>query len=216
MTERISIIIADDHPIVRDALKSLIKNHGMDVVCEAENGQEVIECLQKTKCDLLILDMSMPGHPAGHELIRMITESKTKVPPILIFSMSHDGWLALTALESGASGYVTKDSDPIHIVEAIRKLVTGNKYICPSIAEQIFLGNTDEGTEKPPHKSLSKREFQIFLLLLDGKSMEEIAEELCISRQTVGTHKMRIMNKLGLKSNIDIVRYALRHGLTSI
>ena len=214
--DKIRIVIADDHPIVRDALRNLIVGNHMMVVGEAENGAEVLACLDKMECDLLILDMSMPGHPIGPELVKMIIAKEKNAPPILIFSMSNDGRIALSALQAGASGYITKDTDPTHIMEAIHKVVAGSKYICPTIAEQILLGQEKESSGQPPHKALTRREYQIFLLLLDGKSMEEIASELCISRQTVGTHKMRLMHKLGLQGNVDIVRYAVRHGLISL
>lgn len=211
----IRVIIADDHPIVRDALKNLIIDNNMSVVAEAENSSEVLICLDKNKCDLLILDMSMPGNKKGVELIKEIASDRKKSPPILVFSMSNDGKTALAALRAGASGYLTKDSEPGQILEAIQKVVMDGKFVSPAIAEQIMFGQEKEEPGESPNKLLSPREYQIFLMLVDGKSIDAIAEDLFISRQTVGTHKMRLMQKLGLKSNVDIVRYAVKHGLVS-
>ena len=212
----IKIIIADDHPIVRDAVKQLLEGHEMVVVAEAENGIEVLKMLDGTACDLLILDMAMPGSPAGPELIEAIVSGREAPPPILVFSMADDSRIASDALQAGASGYLTKDSDPTQILQAIQKVAARGKYISPSIAEKILFGQKNVGSDAPPHEKLSKREYQIFLMLLESKSMETIASELCISRQTVGTHKTRLMRKLGLQSNIDIVRYAINHGVISL
>ena len=212
----IRLIIADDHPIVRDALKNLIKGRDMVVAAEAESGAELLDLLERIECDLLVLDMSMPGHPVGAELIQVIMTKRKKPPPILVFSMSDDARAASAALQSGASGYVTKDSEPAQILEAIHKLVAGGRYVSPAVAEQILFNQEKaEVGPLPPHKLLSRREYQIFLMLLDSKSIESIASELSISRQTVGTHKTRLMQKLGLQSNVDIVRYAVSHGLIS-
>lgn len=215
VSKTIRILIADDHPIVRDALKNLVTNNNMIVVGEVENGIELLESLNMLKCDLLMLDMSMPGEPVGPELIREIIARSDNSPPILVFSMSNDRGTAAAALRAGASGYITKDSEPNLILEAIHKVVENGKFVCPTIAEQILFGNESDLDDASPQKMLSPREYQIFLMLIAGKSMEEIAAELCISRQTVGTHKMRLMRKLNLQNNIDIVRYAINHGLIS-
>jgi DNA-binding NarL/FixJ family response regulator len=211
----IRLIIADDHPIVRDALKNLIKGNHMVVVAEAENGNELLNLLDETKCDLVVLDMSMPGHPVGTELVQMIIDKGEHSPPVLVFSMSNDARMASAVLKAGASGYITKDSEPAQILEAIHKVAEGGKYISHAIAEQILFNPDKESVGQPPHKLLSRREYQIFLMLLDGKSSDTIASELCISRQTVGSHKARLMQKLGLQTNVDIVRYAVSHGLIS-
>lgn len=212
----VRIMVADDHPIVRDALKHLFAGRNIDVVAEAENGTEVLELLGRTECNLLILDMTMPGHPVGPELIEAIVSGRPNPPPVLVFSMSDEPRLASDALQAGASGYITKDSELTVILAAIEKVAARGKYISPSMAEKILFGVKPESSDPPPHKLLSQREYQIFLMLLDGKSMDAIATELCISRQTVGTHKTRLMRKLGLQSNIDIVRYAINHGLMSL
>ncbi|WP_409524118.1 response regulator transcription factor [Nitrincola sp. MINF-07-Sa-05] len=215
MGNPIRIILADDHPIVRDALKNILAGHNLVVVAEAESGSEAIELLENTECDLLILDLMMPGHPIGPELIEMIA-SGSNPPPVLVFSMSDDERTASDALQAGASGYLTKDSEPTVILDAVLKVAAKGKYISPVIAEKILFGERKMPSSEPLHKQLSRREYQIFLMLLDGKTMDTIASELSISRQTVGTHKMRLMHKLDLQNNIDIVRYAINHGLMSL
>jgi DNA-binding NarL/FixJ family response regulator len=209
-------MIADDHPIVRDALKQLLADQDIAIVAEAESGSEVLELLDKVECDLLILDMAMPGNPVGPELVEAIVSGREDPPPILVFSMSNDGRTASDALQAGASGYLTKDSEPTLILEAINKVAAHGKYISPAIAEKILFGQKSAFSDVPPHEQLSRREYQIFEMLLEGKSMETIASELCIARQTVGTHKARLMRKLGLKNNMDIVRYAINHGVISL
>ncbi len=214
----VRILIADDHPIVRDALKNLLtgNGNGMSIAAEAECGTEVLELLGSAEYDLLILDMSMPGAPTGPELIEAVVTSRKNVPPILVFSMSDEARLVSDALQAGASGYITKDSDPAMIIEAIRKVAGKGKYVSPHLAEKVLFGQVSQETDPPPQELLSKREYEVFLKLLDGKSSEQIAEELFISRQTVGTHKSRLMDKLGLHNNIDIIRYAARCGLISL
>lgn len=212
----IRLILADDHPIVRDALKNLIKGNNMTVAAEAENGADLLGLLDETECDLLILDMSMPGHPVGAELVQAISGRGSHSPPVLVFSMSNDARMASAVLQAGASGYITKDSEPAQILEAMHKVVGGGKYISPELAEQILFHQGTESVGQSPHKILSRREYQIFLMLLDGKPLDAVASDLNISRQTVGTHKTRLMQKLGLETNVDFVRYALRHGLITL
>ena len=214
-SKAVRIVIADDHPIVRDALKNLLVGRNMTLVAEAESGPQVLELLDQVECDLVILDMAMPGNPVGPELIEEIGK-RLNPPPVLVFSMSDDGRTASDALQAGASGYITKDSDPVLILTAIEKVAAKGKYISPAIAEKILFGQKWEDNDLPTHKLLSPREYQIFQMLLDGTSIDAIASELCISRQTVGTHKSRLMHKLGLQSNLDIVRYAINHGLISL
>lgn len=212
----IRILIVDDHPIVRKALRSLITENNMLVVGETESSDDVLDILRKTDCDLLMLDISMSGKTNEIELIKEISRGDEVNPSILIFSTSNDRQTAISAINAGASGYITKRSEPDQIIKAIRKVAAKGKFICPDIAEQIlFAPEPDEATLEAPHKNLSPREHQVFLQLLDGKSIDVIAAELFISRQTVGTHKMRIMQKLKLKSNVDMVRYGIKHGLLS-
>jgi DNA-binding NarL/FixJ family response regulator len=212
--KNIRIIIADEHPIVRFALKHIIKDHNMVVVAEAENGDDLLALIDGTECDVVILDITISGHPVATELVRTISARK-KSPQVLIFSPPGNARLASDMLQSGASGYVTRDSEPAQILNAIHKVVTGSKYISPALAEQILFHQEKASKERPPHEILTRREYQIYLMLLDGKAIEEIASELCISRQTVGTHKTRLMQKLGLQNCIDMVRYALNHNQLS-
>lgn len=209
------ILIADDHPIVRDALKNLLAGRDLYTITEAESGVGVLKLLDIATYALLILDMSMPGRLSGPELIQAIIGGWKNPPPILVFSMSDEPRLASDALQAGASGYITKDCDPTMILAAIEKVVAGGKYISPQVAEKILFSNPSK-TDPPPQERLSRREYEVFLKLLEGKSVDQIATELFISRQTVGTHKSRLMSKLGLNNNIDVIRYAIRHGLVSL
>ena len=211
--EPVKVLIADDHPIVRNALKSLLIGCNMSIAAEAECGAEVLELLDTTISDLLILDMSMPGKPNGPALIEAIISGRQHTPPILVFSMSDEARLVSGALQAGASGYITKDSDPALVLSAIEKVLSGGKYVSPQLAEKVLF--RQQRSDPDPKELLSKREYQVFLKLLEGKSVEKIAEELFISRQTVGTHKSRMMSKLGLCNNVEIVCYGIRHGLVS-
>ena len=213
----IRLIIADDHPIIRYALKNLIKDNNKDnnmvVVAEAKNCNELINLLEETIFDLLIINISIPGYLAGPALVKTIIGKWKNHPPILVFSLSNDTRVASAILRAGASGYLTKNSEPSQFLEAINQIMVGGKYVCPVIAEKILFNPAKEAEILPPQKILTRREYQIFLKLLDGKSIDTVASELCISRQTVGTHKTRLMKKLELQSNVDMIRYAWYHGL---
>lgn len=212
----IRLIIADDHPIIRYALKNLFKDNNIVVAAEAKNCNELIELLEETKFDLLIINMSMPGHLAGPALVQTIIGKCKNLPPILVFSLSNDVRFASAVLRAGASGYLTKNSEPSQFLEAINKIMVGGKYVCPMMAEKILFNPVNQAEVLPPQKILTRREYQIFLKLLDGKSIDAVASELCISRQTVGTHKTRLMKKLELQSYVDMIRYAWYHGLLAL
>ncbi len=214
-SKSIRILIADDHPIVRDALKNLLAGNDLYTITEAECGDCVLKLLESATYDLLILDMSMPGQLSGPELIQTIIGERHSPPPILVFSMSDEYRLVSDALQAGASGYITKDNDPTMILTAIQKVAARGKYVSPKVAEKMLFNYLPK-TDSAPQKLLSRREYQVFLKLLDGKPVDQIASELFISRQTVGTHKSRLMSKLGLNNNIDVIRYAIRHGLISL
>lgn len=205
----IRLLIADDHAIMREGLKQLI---GLDpllqVGAEAENGAQVLERLRESDCDLLLLDMSMPGI-SGEALIARVHAQHTKLP-ILVLSMHNEPQIALRALRAGASGYLTKDHNPETLLSAIHRVAKGGRYIDPRLAEQIAFANTEPEQQV---ETLSDREFQILRLLGQGLSVNQIADQLVISNKTVSTHKTRLMKKMGFQSNADIVRYAMNQGL---
>lgn len=206
----IQVLIADDHAIVRGGIRQILSLSGdISVVAEATDGSEVMALLRQQSCDLLLMDMTMPGI-CGIDLISRIRSHWPELP-VLVLSMHNEAQIATRALRSGASGYITKDSDPEKLLQAIRKVAGGGRYIDPVLAEQIIFNNSDN--ERSPHTLLSDREFEIFNLLVAGLGVNDIAERLVISNKTVSTHKTRMMKKMQAGSVADLVRYAVEHHL---
>jgi DNA-binding NarL/FixJ family response regulator len=207
----IRIVIADDHAIVREGLKRIISDASdMQVAGEAADGTEVMKRVRELEFDILVLDLSMPGR-SGMELIRLARAEKPKVR-ILVLSMHQELQYAVRAIKSGASGYLTKESAPAQLEQAIRKIAGGGAFITPEVAEQLALGAMP-GSESHPHETLSDREFEVFRLLAAGVSVTEIAARLKLSVKTVSTHKANMMQKMGLQNASELIRYAIRHGL---
>jgi len=206
----IKLLIADDHAIVREGLKQLFAIcPDVAVVAVATNGTETLDTLRKIETDLLLMDMTMPGI-SGVELIERIRAQCPRLP-ILVLSMHNEPQIARRALNAGANGYLTKDSDPEVLLAAIRKVASGKRHIAPELAEaMIFSGEADQAA---PHELLSNRELHILTQLVRGLSINEIAAELCICNKTVSTHKARLMLKLNLQNNSELVRYGLDHHL---
>ncbi|NVD73770.1 DNA-binding response regulator [Duganella sp. BJB488] len=207
----IRILIADDHAIVRGGLLQLFGLAGdMVVVAQATNGGQVMECLRTTPCDVVLLDLSMPGI-SGIELVARIRAHAPGLP-ILVLSMHNEALVVRRALKAGVNGYMTKDGDPETLLLALRKVAAGGRYLDPGLAEQmVFEG--DGGQDEPAHEQLSNRELSIFRLFVRGKTVNQIADELSISNKTVSTHKARLMQKMGFQSNADMLRYGIDHGL---
>jgi DNA-binding NarL/FixJ family response regulator len=206
----IHILIADDHAIVRGGLKQIIATTTDIVVAgEAAHGAEVIDKLRVLQVDLLLLDMTMPGI-SGIGLIRRVRTEQPALP-ILVLSIHNEAQVVSRALRAGATGYVTKDSDPEILLAAIRKLAAGGRFIDPKLVDAIVF-ETHAG-EAPPHEVLSDREFQVLQMLATGKSINDIAASFALSAKTISTHKMRLMQKLNLDNNAALIRYALKHGL---
>jgi DNA-binding NarL/FixJ family response regulator len=205
----IRIILADDHAMVRAGLKQILATTSdIIVVSEAAQGSEVLEQWQQVPCDLLLLDMTMPG-PTGVELLRRLHSEKPALP-ILVLSMLNEGQIVAQALKAGAAGYVTKDSEPEILFAAIRKIVSGGRFIDPSLVDTMVFDNA-----RNPHNALSSRELQVLKMIADGDQLGQIAEQLHVSPKTISTHKMRLMEKLGIDNNADLIRYATKHGLLS-
>ena len=207
----IRLLIADDHGIMREGLKRLfVKEEGIVVAGEAANGNQVLDAVKTGGFDLLLLDMSMP-EPSGVELIEMMRTLAPKLP-ILVLSMHHEPQIIKRALNAGADGYISKDTnDPERLVAAVREVAAGGRYLDPATAER-FAFDTINGAV-PLHAALSKREMQILNLLVHGMGVNEIANMLFISSKTVSTHKIRLMEKMNMKTNAELVSYALSHGL---
>jgi len=207
----IRVIIADDHTIVREGLKQLLTvEGGFDIVGEARDGFEVMQRVRASEFDVLLLDISMPGK-SGLELIKLVKHEKPKVR-VLVLSMHQEHQYAVRAIRSGASGYLTKESASAELANALRKIAAGGAYITPEVGEQLALGAMGHGTDAP-HTALSDREFQVLRMLASGKSVSDVGQELHLSVKTISTHKARLMQKLGVATTNELIRYALEHRL---
>ena len=205
------IVIADDHAIVREGLKRIVSEAGdLVVLGEAADGTEVMERVRGLDFDVLVLDLSMPGR-SGMELIKLVHSEKPKLR-ILVLSMHQELQYAVRAIKSGASGYLTKESAPAQLVQALRKIAAGGAYISAEVAEQLALGAMPGGPAVL-HESLSAREFEVFRLLAAGMSVTHIAARLNLSVKTVSTHKANLMHKMSLHNQSELVRYSIQHGL---
>jgi len=204
----IKIITVDDHAVVRRGLKQIIEEEpDMQVVGEAGNGRDAISIIRQTVCDVVILDITLPGI-SGIEVLNHLRHEHPELP-VLIMSMHEEEQYALRVLKAGASGYLTKDSIPEELIKAIRKIIAYGKYISPSLSEALI--SEPKLLEKPLHETLSDREFQIMCMIACGKALKNIGEMLCISGKTVSTYRTRILEKMRMKTNADIVSYALKH-----
>ena len=207
----IRIVIADDHAIVREGLKRIVgAADDMTVAGEAADGLEVMQQVRELEFDVLVLDLSMPGR-SGMELIKLARAEKPQLR-ILVLSMHQEMQYAVRAIKTGASGYLTKESAPAQLVQALRKIAGGGAYISAEVAEQLALGAMP-GAAAASHEALSAREFEVFRLLAAGVSVTDIAGRLAVSVKTVSSHKANLMQKMGLANQSDLLRYAIRHGL---
>lgn len=205
------ILICDDHKIVRDGLRQILQQlGGATVIGEAGDGYEALNLLKKDRFDILLLDISLPGM-SGMEILQSV---KAKWPSmnVLMLSMMPQEQYAILALKLGASGYLTKDTATEELLLAVRKVSEGGKYISHTLAENLALHLTKD-TSRPKHEILSGREFEIMIKLANGKSLQEIGNELFISDKTVSTYRSRIMDKMELSKNTDLTRYCLEHNL---
>lgn len=208
----IRVMVAEDHTLVREGIKQLVGlASDLRVVGEACNAEQLLEQLRQTPCEVVLLDISMPGM-SGLEAIARI-RALSQPPAILMLSMHDEAQMAARALKAGASGYATKDSDPTLLLAAIRKVAAGGRYIDPELADRmVFEVNLTDA--RPPHALLSEREFSVFERLVQGANVNDIAQQMALSNKTISTHKARLMQKLNAHSVADLVRYALEHKLT--
>jgi len=207
----IRVFIADDHTIMREGLKQLLLAAGdLDVVGEARDGHEVLQQVRALEFDVLLLDMSMPGK-SGMDLIKQVKAEKPKLR-ILVLSMHQEHQYAVRAIKAGASGYVTKESAATLLVAAIRKVAGGGAFISAEVAEALALAAMPH-SEGPPHAALSDREYQVLRLLGSGQTVSDIARDLSLSVKTVSTYRMRVLEKLGMRTNAELMRYAIENGL---
>ncbi|HEX2333044.1 MAG TPA: response regulator transcription factor [Burkholderiales bacterium] len=203
----IRVLIADDHNIVRDGLKRILAaTPDLQVAAEASSGDEALAAVKANDYDVAMLDMSMPGL-SGIDLIKRLKLEKPKLR-ILVLSMHGESQYAARALKAGAAGYLSKDSAAEVLLGALRKIAAGGVHIGDAAAASLL-----QAGDKPPHESLSDREFEVMRLLVEGLGPTEIGERLHLSVKTVSTHKTRILDKLGLGSTAELVRYAMEHRL---
>ncbi|MFA4917500.1 MAG: response regulator transcription factor [Syntrophales bacterium] len=206
----IRVIIVDDHPVVRRGLRQIIEDEpDMEVAGEAKNAEECFSLVRKTDCTLVLLDVTLPDK-SGFDVLKQLKYEHPNLP-VLILSVHSEDQYGLRFIKAGASGYLMKEGAPDELVKAIRKVNAGGKYVSASLAEKLVshLGAFD----KPSHESLSNREFQILCMIAQGKSLNSIADELCVSGKTVSTYRSRIMEKMKMSNNSDLTRYALENHL---
>jgi DNA-binding NarL/FixJ family response regulator len=208
---KLQVLLADDHEIIRNSLSRMIaETDDLEVAGEAEDGNAVMQMVRARDWDLVVLDLSMPGR-SGTELINLIKSERPRLP-ILVFTMHPEHQYAVRSIRAGATGYLSKDSSCEQIIPAMRKVAARGVAISEKVSE-LLVADVSHGFEVQPHTSLSAREYQVFMRLVRGVASSKIAEELSLSVKTVSTYKTRILEKMGLETQADIVRYAYENSL---
>ncbi len=208
-----NILIADDHPIVRRGLKQILSEHPeVTSFGEAQNSEEVLSLLDGKDWDLVLLDLKMPG-AEGLDLLRQVRQLRPKLP-ILVISMHPEDQYAMRVLRLGAAGYMAKESAPEELLKAIEQISNGQKYVSPQLGAQLA-AQLDKGMSKPKHQALSDREYQVMCLIASGKTPTEIAEDLSLSVKTVSTYRARILEKMEMKTNAELMHYAMRERIVN-
>lgn len=210
MAEQLKIFIADDHLLIREGLKKLlVYETDLKIVGEADNPNDTLDYINNNEVDILILDINLPGK-SGLDILKQLKMFKPELH-VLILSMYPEEQFAERTLKAGASGYLTKESAPDELINAIRRVARGGKYISHQLAEKLIFKKDAE--YELPHQSLSDREFQVLKLMARGKSQVDISSELNLSTSTINTYRSRILEKLGLKTNAELIHYALQNKL---
>ena len=207
----IRVIVADDHPIFREGVRRILdRAPEVKVVAETDSGDNVIALVKEHQPDVLLLDISMPG-PGHLAILRDVKEEALRVR-VLMFSGFDEAEYGIPALRSGAAGYIMKSFTASELVEAVRRVHAGRRYVSPTLAEQLAAG-LDKDSDLAPHLRLSTRELEVLTMMASGMSLKEIAAKLDINPKTVSSYRARILEKLGVKTNAEIVRYAIAHNL---
>jgi DNA-binding NarL/FixJ family response regulator len=209
----IRILIVDDHAILRRGLSALLADAFHDAAFgEASNADQALEQLGKDAWDVALLDITLPGK-SGLDLLKELKAARPRLP-VLVLSVHPEDQFAVRSLKAGAEGYMTKESAPEELVQAIRKILAGGRYVSPALAEKLALSIRKDFT-RTPHETLSDREYEVMCRIASGKTVTEIARELSLSVKTISTYRARILEKLGVKNSAEITRYAIRNGLVS-
>lgn len=207
----IRVILCDDHAVVRRGIRDTLSEAvDIKVVGEAGSYSEVRELLRATPCDILVLDLNLPGR-GGLEVLASLKEAETPIR-VLVVSMFPEDQYAIRCLRAGAQGYLNKAGNPAELIEAVRTLAQGRKYVTPNVA-QMLVDNLATPTSEALHDSLSERELQTLLKIASGKRLSDIAEELMLSPKTVSVYRSRVLEKLKLSNNAELTVYAIRNGL---
>jgi DNA-binding NarL/FixJ family response regulator len=211
MADKIHVLIADDHAIVRQGLKQILsETEDLLVTGEADDGAEALNLARQQPWDVFLLDVSMPNRN-GIDTLKQLKKEFPRLP-VLILSMHPEEQYAVRALKAGASGYLTKQSAPELLVTAIRQVAAGKKYLSPAVAQQLAEAISDN-SDKSPHERITDREYQVLVMIAAGKTLTQIAEGLNLGVATVSTYRARLLEKMGLKSTAELIRYGLEHGL---
>lgn len=207
----IKILIADDHAIVREGLKQILSDtKDMTVAGEAATAREALSLSARRSFDVVLLDISMPGG-GGLEVLKQLKSHKPRLP-VLVLSMYPEEQYALRVLKAGASGYLSKEGAPGELIQAVRKVAQGMKYISPSLAEELARA-VEYDQEKPLQETLSDREYQVMCMLSSGKTVKDIAKDLLLSVKTISTYRTRILGKMRMKNNAELTHFAIRNQL---
>src|SRR5499433_782997 len=207
----IKVCVVDDHAVVREGLKRIIaENPGMAVTAEAGDGHEAMRVIQSEPCDVVLLDITMPNK-SGLDVLKQLHNDMPRLP-VLVLSMHAEDQYAVRVLRAGAAGYLTKESAPAKLVQAIRKVVRGGKYVSPTLAERLVY-DLDSQSTKAAHEVLSDREYQVLCLIASGKTVSMVAVELGLSVKTISTYRVRVLEKLNMRNNAELTRYAIKGGL---
>ncbi|OWW20922.1 response regulator transcription factor [Noviherbaspirillum denitrificans] len=211
-TETIRILIADDHAIVREGLKQILADtRDMVVAGDAENGNDAIKLARRGDSDVLLLDISMPDK-SGIEVLKQVKKESPKLA-VLMLSMHREDQYAIRSLKAGAAGYLNKQSAPAELVDAIRQVAAGKKYISPALAQELANQVGDENRETPPHETLSDREYQTLVMIASGKTVSDIAAELTLSVKTISMYRSRLLQKMKMRHNAELTHYAIKNHL---
>lgn len=208
----IRLLIADDHPVVREGLRRVVEAASFVVVAEATNGDDLLARAAEVQADVVLLDITMPG-PGFVEVIQRLREQRPNLR-VLVLSVQPEDQFGLRVLQAGAAGYLSKNQSPEQLVAAIRRVVAGGRYVSPALAEQLA-SVVATGDKRRPHELLSAREYQVLCLIGAGKSVKEVAAAMSLSPKTVSTYRTRVLEKTGLKSNAEIIRYTIENALST-